>query len=779
MSRRLRRSASGGLATLATFVAALGSATARAEPPAPPAAPSGDPATPPPVQADVVPPRLSSEAQVAYPLGGTGDAVVVLAVTVNADGTVRAVRILEGDEPFVGAALETVPTWRFEPATRAGQPISAIIRFEVAFHAPVVAGSDGGVAPPAGAAGAAPGARPASGAQGASPGGTATTSTSAAAEVTVRGERAAPMVSSLSRAEVRQLPGAFGDPFRAIEALPGVTPVVSGLPFFYVRGAPPGNVGYFFDGVRVPYLYHVGLGPSVVHPGLVDRVDLYPGGYPARYGRFAGGIVAGETTAPRDDLHGEGNIRLFDAGALAETGFAGGRGTVLVGGRYSYTAAILSLVAKDVALDYRDYQLRATYDLTPQDRISVLSFGSYDLLGQKQNGLLNILFGSEFHRLDARYDHSFGKGSTLRLATTVGYDRTHIADQRNASDRMIGARAELYHPLGDHFTLRGGVDTTVDSFAASGASYADPEDPNTIRYNNLFPPRSDLAVGGWSDVVMDLGPRIQVTPGVRVDLYGSGNATALAAEPRISARLGVTKGFRFVQAYGLAHQAPAFIVPVPGLTPANLQGGLQRAIQTSAGVEIDLPDQTTLTANLFHNAFYDMSDTLGTVSATGGNILRSLSERSSGSGIGLEAFLHRRLTKRLGGFLSYTLSRSTRNVGSATFPSTFDRTHVANGVIAYDLGKNWRAGTRLVFYTGIPKTTPARGLIVPAPPQHPDREPAFYRVDLRLEKRWTYEHARWLSFVVECLNATASKEVVAGQTIGPVTIPSIGLEGGF
>jgi hypothetical protein len=37
--------------------------------------------------------------------------------------------------------------------------------------------------------------------------------------------------------EVRQVPGAFGDAFRVMEALPGVTPMVSGLPFFFVRGA--------------------------------------------------------------------------------------------------------------------------------------------------------------------------------------------------------------------------------------------------------------------------------------------------------------------------------------------------------------------------------------------------------------------------------------------------------------------------------------------------------------------------------------------------------------
>ena len=34
-------------------------------------------------------------------------------------------------------------------------------------------------------------------------------------------------------------------------------------------------------------------------------------------------------------------------------------------------------------------------------------------------------------------------------------------------------------------------------------------------------------------------------------------------------------------------------------------------------------------------------------------------------------------------------------------------------------------------------------------------------------------------FVAEIMNATLHKEVVLGQTIGPVTIPSVGLEGAY
>jgi len=144
-------------------------------------------------------------------------------------------------------------------------------------------------------------------------------------------------------------------------------------------------------------------------------------------------------------------------------------------------------------------------------------------------------------------------------------------------------------------------------------------------------------------------------------------------------------------------------------------------------------------------------------------------------------FLKRRLTSRLGGFFSYTLSRSVRTLGNQQFVATFDRTHVANAALAYNLGRNWRAGTRAMFYTGLPKAPD------PTDPSS-NRLPPFYRVDLRLEKRWQLSPRRWLSFIAEWMNATLSKEAVSTtctlqgcqtQTIGPITIPSLGIEGGF
>jgi hypothetical protein len=738
----------------------------------------------------LVGPKLIGSASVDYPTGGTGDATVILALVIAADGTVTSATSFEGPEPFAATAVGAALTWKFHPATQDGTPIKSKIKFKVTFQAPTTVApspstsSSAATPAPSASASAAPSASSSGGAKPPPPGPKALPD--AALELFVVGEKLAPMVTSLSKVEVHEMPGAFGDPFRALEAMPGVTPIVSGIPFFYIRGAPPGNVGYFLDGVRVPYLYHVGLGPSVIHPAMVERVDLYPGGYPARFGRYAGGIVSGETTDPRKDFHADANIRIFDAGAMVESGFDNGRGTVLIGGRYSYTAAILSLVAKSQStpssevpsLDYRDYQLRVTYDLTDKDRVTLFGFGSYDLLAQRKNGIENIVFGSEFYRLDTRYEHTFGPNSSIRYALTLGWDQTHVADLQNAIDRMIATRIELRHAFSEAVLLRAGGDFALDAYKTALALYSDPDTPIAQTFEALFPPRKDLAGGVWADVVWRPSKYVEVTPGLRADVFKSGTSSVTALDPRLAMRFKITDKLRIIHAYGLAHQAPSFIVPVPGLTPGTLDNGLQAAFQTAAGIDADFPSNFSGTATVFHNAFYNMTDAIGTATAGLGTSLNN-DPRSRGEAYGLEVFLRRKMTERLGGFFTYTLSRSTRTLGGLTYPATFDRTHVANLALGYDLGRRWKFGTRLMFYTGGPKITSQRGLVVPPPTLSPDRDPPFYRLDVRLEKKWILGKTTWLAFVVEMLNATFHKETVQGTEVGPVTIPSIGVEGGL
>ena len=208
---------------------------------------------------EIVPPKPLAT-PLAYPDDATGQATVVLELSLDAQGVVTNARALSGEAPFRAAALSAVPSWRFTPTLRDGRPVAARIRYSVQFT------------PPAAEAPAAEQPEPAAPS---APRVSAPTVASAPVEVIVEGQRTPIGSVVLTRQDTRALPGSFGDPLRAIEAQPGVVPIVSGLPAFFIRGAPPSNVGFFFDGVEIPLLYHAFFGPSVVHPGFIDAIDFY------------------------------------------------------------------------------------------------------------------------------------------------------------------------------------------------------------------------------------------------------------------------------------------------------------------------------------------------------------------------------------------------------------------------------------------------------------------------------------------------------------------------
>src|SRR5260370_19204327 len=94
-------------AVLAKFLAMVPSSAAGQTPDAPRVAP--------PSSSQVTLPVLLSDATVAYPEGAHGDAVVVLKLTINADGTVRSAAPAETNEPFSSQAVGDALRSTFAP----------------------------------------------------------------------------------------------------------------------------------------------------------------------------------------------------------------------------------------------------------------------------------------------------------------------------------------------------------------------------------------------------------------------------------------------------------------------------------------------------------------------------------------------------------------------------------------------------------------------------------------------------------------------------------------
>jgi hypothetical protein len=804
------------------------SAIARAQAAAP--SPSSSPSPPQPMPAAITPPRALTSTGVPYPSGATGDAMVLLELTIEKDGAVSRASVIEGDEPFAEHARVAALAWRFAPARRGEVPVAARIRARVVFRgveaAPQSSTPSGSpttsAAPPETAA-------PAGGA-----------SFESIEEVNVRGARREIGQTTLSAPEIREMPGAFGDPFRAIEALPGVSPVVSGLPYFYIRGAPPNDNGFYVDGVRVPLLFHVGVAQGVIHPSLIERVDFFPGAAPARYGGDAGAVIDAETRAPALERHAEVNLRLVDSGALVETPLGDGRGSALVAGRFGYPGFALGLVQSNINLEYSDYQARTTWRVGDRDTIGVFALGSHDLLKTVSSGDGAAIeqFASDFHRVDLRWDHALENGR-VRVGVTGGW-QSQGASPTYFDDTSTAVRVEIDERASQDVLVRGGAIATLDAYSTrqAPASRDAPLVPSTAD-----PPPTNVRTGAHADVVWRMTPRVEIVPGARFDVYesarGGTSAAVPAFDPRLSARTTISRDVVWVSALGIGHQyptlrvgqIPAMLVSVPGFVlgadgQAAPPAQLQTAAHASQGIEVALPASFTLTATGFLTGWTGLTDVTAVcfepMAAASVVPMNSPGQKGDdgtkyivcpdnaqvqGRAYGVELLLRRALSKRLGGWLSYTLSRSTREAhfitpqggdAIATVPSEGDRTHILNAILSYEIGAGWRAGARLVFLSGEPYSKMSGNY--PIPPYNDQRYPPFFRADVRAEKRWRIDRARSVALVFEVQNATLSKEEygvscqgestpTAGgflqttscrpSTLGPITIPSIGVEAFF
>jgi TonB family protein len=723
------------------------------------------------------------ETAVSYPPGAQGDATVVLQFVVAVDGSVRDVEVLVGDEPFASEATKAAANWRFTPASYGDRIVPAKIRFEVQFTA--VEAEPPPTSPGTQEAPLSPGAgeppkdqstgQPTPGQPIQPTAGRAEARVEETVEVSVEGERVAGS-TRLTRAEARQIPGALGDPLRAVETLPGVTPTVSGLPLYYVRGAPPGNVGYFIDEIRIPLLYHAFLGPSVVHPELIERVNLYPGPYPASFGRFAGAIVSADLRTPKQEFDYRAELGIFDSGGYVETPFADGRGSVFLGGRYSYLGLLVSALTPNT-LEFWNYQALIEYDLSPRDTVRVFALGAFDYLEDQTDNF----FGTEFHRVDLRYTRTFSADTMAQAGLTLGIDDTDWAEGK-VSDEMIAGRFRLEHRPLDTLLWRTGLSFNRDAFDLE----LDSRSSNFEDLRFLFRARGDSSYGGFTDLVWRPSRWVTFTPGIRVDLYESAGQSEVGVDPRVTARLRINDDIETVHGVGISHQTPNYVPNVPGARVAGLSGGLQRAVHTSSGVEAKLTNDWSGVVSVFNNAIFDVTDPY---SATQDFTINAdeVNKRPLGHSYGIELSARRPLTRRFGAFASYTLSRTTRTYKDYETVSGSDRTHVLNLAGLYTLGPNWRFGGRTVFTSGVPGRLRGRQRIFDQ-----GRSAPFFRADLRLERRFRLSDVGYVSVVAELLNATFSSEVIRrgcdiidGErvcedvVVGPITLPNLKVEARF
>lgn len=602
--------------------------------------------------------------------------------------------------------------------------------------------------------------------------------------------------------EAKRVPGTQGDTLKVVQNLPGVGRSAFGSGALIVWGSAPQDTRVNVDGVEIPSLYHVGGMRSTINSDLVRSIDLSPGAFGAEYGRGLGGLVRIELQDPsREGVHGYVAADVVDVSGLVSAAPTPNL-RLAVAGRYGYLDRTLkTVVSRDVGdffpiPRYDDYQARASLSLGKDEELAITYLDSDDHLrrtvpSSDPSAVKTQDTDLVYRRLIVRYTRLLPDGSSVVFTPSFGYDSSHMAWNFGGTPLLLdvdtwqyAARASYRRRVGAYVTLSLGMD--FEGRSASARRLGSIDLPAREGDITVFgqPPGNDLASDAWKITMLGAAPylfaeinlgRLVLTPGLRfeptviegnlrnphsftapdlgysrMDLArnpGGPGILAWMPNPRISASFRATRKLTLTAGGGVYGQPPQ----VEDLSPVFGNPGLvsSSAWHASAGGSYKLRGTLTLETVFFYKELYDL---VARSAFTSPPVGQALLQTGKGRSYGGQLLLRQELAKGFFGWLTYSLSRSERQdrMGANWRLFDYDQTHVLTVLASYELGHGVQGGVRFRYTTGVPRT-PVVGAYEQTKEgqyepifgaQNSIRLPAFYSLDLRLEKAFVFRRLK-------------------------------------
>lgn len=624
----------------------------------------------------------------------------------------------------------------------------------------------------------------------------------------------------VSADEVRRIAGARGDALLAVQNLPGVARSQFGLGQFVLRSAPPEDSLVLLEGHPIALPFHLYGLASAIATDLIERIEVVPGNFSARFGRVAGGVVHVTLRAPpRDRARASIDVDVIDAGAFVSVPL-GARASVALGARGSYLSLLAPLfVAQDAASfrqwpRYWDWQVALDWDPSERDAVRVVGSGTDDafvseLREPDPNDPLvrgEVSTRTTFHGVQARWRHRLGPHGTHTFSTALAYQLQDVrlgpAVRYRFEALNVSVRDELDLRLSSSARLLLGLDAQglvsddqVRAPPVSTSGLTDPISPATlVTYRAV---RTAVNPSLYAELELAPTRSVRVLAGARADYLSY--AQSLTVDPRVSARWAVHPRVALRAGLGGYASAPRGYASLPGFGNPALRP--ERWLHAGAGVEWEaIVGALELDVGAFAKAgafVIAPSDRL--VERAG---VRE-PERFSNDGVGrvLGAELSARVRPgRLPLFvlLSYTLQRAERAscAGCAWTTFTWDQPHNLSASAGAILPRGFELGARVRVSSGLVEPVVDGAIydaardtaITVVDASRVARLPTFFSLDLRGSWRFRAGPVRG-QLIVEVLNATNYDNVesrvysfdrrASQPVLGLPILPSLGVSASY
>ncbi|MCL2650585.1 MAG: TonB-dependent receptor [Candidatus Azobacteroides sp.] len=616
-------------------------------------------------------------------------------------------------------------------------------------------------------------------------------------EVVVSGKKPDENVSSvnmgvekLSMSAIKKMPALMGevDIIKAIQLLPGVQATSEGSSGFSVRGGSPDQNLILLDNTTVYNPSHMMGFFSVFNNDVISGLELYKGDIPIKHGGRLSSLLDVQTKENMPDrFSGSGGLGLISSRLMLE-GPIGENTSWLISGRRSYADLFLKLSSDEAInsaiLYFYDLNAKISHKFSSRDRLSLNAYYGKDAFGAKPgdftygNGASSLTWSHIFS------DKLYGKFSLN--ATNYDYGMaTNIEGAKlrwDASMFDLMLRADFSQQLNNTFNLNYGVTSTwhrinpglvvspmmvkdynmENTYALESSIYLSNEQKITDALIVKYGLRGTIFQNIGPGTVYNYGDDHKVQDSV---VYNSRQIyyTHKALEPRVglvyklnpnsSVKANYAHNVQFMQlANNSASGSPldVWFSASPNIKP-------QQVDMFSVGYFRNFKDNMFETsAEIYYKDLKNVIDFADHANLMLNRHLEGEIRTGTGKAYGLELMV-RKNTGRLTGFTNYTLSRSERTIpeinNGKTYLAPYDKTHVFNIVMNYEISPKFNVSGNWVFATGNPTTYPTGGMDIEGERfpiysgRNEYRMPNYDRLDLSLnyipnpnsKKRWKSE----------------------------------------
>jgi len=512
-------------------------------------------------------------------------------------------------------------------------------------------------------------------------------------------------------------PDVNGDLATYLQSLPGVVAVGDRGGQLFIRGGTPAQNLVLLDGIPIYQPFHIIGFFSAFPQDLVSHVDMYAGGFGARYsGRLSSVIDVTMREGNKQFFEGAATLSPFLAGLRVEGPLRKGEASVLISARRSVVERIAGpLLGESLPFRFGDLFVKLQQTDRYNNRCSASALHTYDR-GRidpddaRRDDVFrwtNIVFGGRCLAFPST------SPVLLDINTGVSYVRNEVGSaarpERSSQALQSSTELNLTRYYGDT-RLNWGLFVRMSWLGSRLGEQFD----NVTRLDDLL-----FAIGGYLEAVLPVGDRLEVTPGVALTAYASDYPAGLEPRLRLVWRPGGKKGPQeFSAALGLYRQTLAGISDERDAgsafiawLPAPVDQKPAKALHALVGWQRQLGPYTRVSLEGYYKRLQRLPVPIWSTIARFTTTLVPAEGDITGGDLRLE--FRRGIVYS---YLGYGLSRTVYHAAQDNFGVWFgtpirdynpphDRRHQVQVVFGLDFGK-LRANIRWQYGSGLPYTQP-------------------------------------------------------------------------